>query len=224
MPAVHRLGDPNTAGAAITLVAQGTVFVNGLLWAINGSQVAGHGRGAHAGPNTASGSGTVFIGGISVNFQGNADTCGHTRAGGSPDVFVDSSSSGSSSGSTQSQGAVEQQNTNVATSVPAKPGDSNADGFKSIAPVTIVKATSAMIIAVMGALAKADLIPEVDRLPYGGDDTNESGTSTGDGTISPSVLTTVDAWYVQKVMKATTDAGLTPAWPGLPFGGDDSNG
>lgn len=85
---VHRLGDSNDAGAAITEVAQGTVFANNILVAIDGSAVAGHGLGEHASPVTANGSATVFIGGIPVNRQGDADSCGHSRAEGSPDVFT----------------------------------------------------------------------------------------------------------------------------------------
>lgn len=88
MPAAHRLNDSNDAGAAITSIAQGTVYINNLLASIDGSEVAGHGLGEHSGPNTASGSSTVFIGGIPVNKQGDADTCGHGRADGSPDVHV----------------------------------------------------------------------------------------------------------------------------------------
>lgn len=88
MPAAHRLNDPDDAGAAITGIPQGTVFVNNQPASIDGSSVAGHGRGEHSGPKTANGSPTVFIANIPANRQGDADTCGHARASGSPDVFV----------------------------------------------------------------------------------------------------------------------------------------
>lgn len=85
---VHRLGDPNEDGAAVTDIAQGTVFANNMLVSVDGSTVEGHGLGEHASPVTANGSATVFIGGIPVNRQGDADTCGHPRADGSPNVNV----------------------------------------------------------------------------------------------------------------------------------------
>ena len=88
MPSAHRLNDPDDAGAAITSIAQGTVFINNQLASINGSQVAGHGLGEHSSPKTANGSGTVFIANTPVNRQGDADTCGHARASGSGIVFV----------------------------------------------------------------------------------------------------------------------------------------
>jgi hypothetical protein len=88
MPAAHRLNDTDTAGASITGIPQGTVFTNNLLASIDGSDVAGHGIGPHASPKTANGSSTVFITNIPANRQGDADTCGHPRADGSPDVFI----------------------------------------------------------------------------------------------------------------------------------------
>ena len=88
MPAVHRQGDANDGGGTVESVAQGTVYINGQLASVDGSSVSGHGTGEHSGPVTANGSATVFIGGIPVNRQGDADTCGDGRAAGSPDVFV----------------------------------------------------------------------------------------------------------------------------------------
>lgn len=84
----HRLGDPNTAGAAITNIPQSTVFTNNRQSSIDGSDVAGHGPGEHGGPQTANGSATVFITNIPANRLGDADTCGHPRDDGSPDVFI----------------------------------------------------------------------------------------------------------------------------------------
>ncbi len=90
MPAVHRIGDLNNAGGAITGVAQSTVSVNGILASVDGSDVSPHITFVvpHVGTITASGSSTVSIEGIPVNRQGDADSCGHSRAGGSPNVFV----------------------------------------------------------------------------------------------------------------------------------------
>ena len=89
MPQVHRLFDPNTAGAPITSVIQNSVYSNYLLTSVDGSPVAGHGPGVHGGPLTANGSTNVFIEYIPVNRLGDPDTCGHPRAEGSPDVYVD---------------------------------------------------------------------------------------------------------------------------------------
>jgi len=88
MPQVHRLTDDNTAGAPIVSVIQSSVFTNYLLTSVDGCPVAGHGPGVHGGPLTANGSTNVFIENIPVNRLGDADTCGHTRAVGSPDVYV----------------------------------------------------------------------------------------------------------------------------------------
>lgn len=90
MPEVHRLTDPNTAGAPIVSVVQQTVFANNLLLSVDGSPVQGHGTGVHSSPVTANGSTTVFAEFIPVNNRGDADTCGHARAQGSPDVFTES--------------------------------------------------------------------------------------------------------------------------------------
>lgn len=89
MPEVHRLGDPNSAGAPITEVIQKTVFVNNILTSVDGCPVEGHGPGTHSSPLTANGSTTVFIENIPVNRRGDADTCGHARTDGSPDVFIE---------------------------------------------------------------------------------------------------------------------------------------
>lgn len=85
---IHRLGDLNTAGAAITSTKQTTVLVGGKPVATDNDPVAGHGVGVHASPVTANGSPTVTIGGIPVNRKGDEDSCGHPRAAGHPTVFV----------------------------------------------------------------------------------------------------------------------------------------
>lgn len=91
MPAVHRLGDANSAGGVILSTSQGSVFVNGKLAATDGSTVSGHFPffPPHVPTTkTANGSSTVFIEGIPVNRLGDADECGHPRAAGSPNVYV----------------------------------------------------------------------------------------------------------------------------------------
>ena len=88
MPQVHRLTDPNTAHAPIIEVIQKSVYTNGLLTSVDGCPVRGHGPGRHGHPLTANGSPNVFIEYIPVNRLGDPDTCGHPRAAGSPDVYV----------------------------------------------------------------------------------------------------------------------------------------
>ena len=90
MPKAQRNGDANTGGGVINSIPQSTVFVNSELVSVNGSKGTGHGIGIHAANawDTANGSSTVFAGGIAINRTGDADTCAHTRAGGSDDVFV----------------------------------------------------------------------------------------------------------------------------------------
>ena len=86
----HRMGDANTGGGTITTIPQSTVFANSKVLAVNGSKGTGHGIGIHAvnAWDTAYGSSTVNAGGIPVNKEGDADTCSHTRTGGSGDVNI----------------------------------------------------------------------------------------------------------------------------------------
>ena len=86
----HRMGDANTGGGTITTIPQSTVFANSEVLAVNGSKGTGHGIGVHATNqwDTANGSSTVNAGGIPVNKEGDADTCAHTRTGGSGDVNI----------------------------------------------------------------------------------------------------------------------------------------
>ena len=90
MAAAQRNGDANTGGGVINSIPQSTVFVNSKLVYVNGSKGTGHGIGIHAANawDTANGSSTVSAGGIAINRTGDADTCAHTRTGGSDDVFV----------------------------------------------------------------------------------------------------------------------------------------
>lgn len=94
MPQTHRLGDCNTADGCVTNIPQNNVFANDLLVVVNGSIGTSHppcpDPAIHCAGNwvTANGSPNVFVNNIPVNFTGNADTCGHTRAAGSPNVIT----------------------------------------------------------------------------------------------------------------------------------------
>lgn len=93
MPAAQRDGDSNAGGG----VAQGgvpSVRINGLPAMIPGQPVTPHppyprrGRNQHnnGSQSTAGGSGSVRVGGQPLIVEGDTDTCGHPRMGGSPDV------------------------------------------------------------------------------------------------------------------------------------------
>lgn len=94
MAAVQRQGDANDAGG----VASGgisSVRVNGRPIMVTGQPVSPHpccGQRRcppiHCSATTAGGSSTVKAGGISIVLTGDADTCGHARAGGSADVRI----------------------------------------------------------------------------------------------------------------------------------------
>tara|TARA_A100000164_G_scaffold307325_1_gene284021 strand:- start:400 stop:678 length:279 start_codon:yes stop_codon:yes gene_type:complete len=91
MAAAQRNGDSNDGGGVINSIPQSTVFVNSKLVSVNGSVGTGHPTGpTHSAGTwkTANGSSTVFAEKIAINRTGDADTCEHTRAGGSDDVFV----------------------------------------------------------------------------------------------------------------------------------------
>jgi len=90
MAAAQRMTDANTGGGTISSVPQSTVYANSKLLSVNGSSVTTHGTdpAVHSGATTANGSSTVFAGGIAVNRTGDADSCTHTRTGGSDDVNV----------------------------------------------------------------------------------------------------------------------------------------
>ena len=88
----QRKTDANNIGAIISGVTNNNVFVNGLLLSTDGSSVADHlpvdGINTHVNTTTANGSSTVKSGGVAVNRTGDADSCGHTRAGGSDNVNI----------------------------------------------------------------------------------------------------------------------------------------
>jgi uncharacterized Zn-binding protein involved in type VI secretion len=87
MPAIQRQRDKNMAGAVITSVLQKSVYANGQLVSVNGSEVANHAP-THIKPKTKTGSSNVFVQGIPVNRTGDKDSCGHSRAAGSSNVYV----------------------------------------------------------------------------------------------------------------------------------------
>ncbi len=86
----HRIGDADTGGGIVTGSLQSKVRINGKLAAVDGSPVSGHApfMPPHTGPVTAHGSAKVRFGGIPANRRGDADTCGHARASGSPNVNI----------------------------------------------------------------------------------------------------------------------------------------
>ena len=90
MAAAQRMTDANTGGGTISSVPQSTVYANSKLLSVNGSSVTTHGTdpAVHSGAKTANGSSTVFAGGTAVNRTGDADSCTHTRAGGSSNVNI----------------------------------------------------------------------------------------------------------------------------------------
>ena len=90
MAAAQRMTDANTGGGTISSVPQSTVYANSKLLSVNGSSVTTHGTdpAVHSGAKTANGSSTVFAGGTAVNKTGDADSCTHTRTGGSSNVNI----------------------------------------------------------------------------------------------------------------------------------------
>ena len=88
----QRKTDANNIGAQIAGVTDNKVFANGLLLSTDGSSVQDHlpvnSVNTHINVSTANGSSTVKSGGVPVNRTGDADSCGHTRAGGSSNVFA----------------------------------------------------------------------------------------------------------------------------------------
>ena len=88
----QRKTDANNIGAVIAGVTDYKVKVNDLLLSTDGSSVADHlpvnGVNTHTNIRTANGSSTVKSGGTPVNRTTDADSCGHTRAGGSSNVNI----------------------------------------------------------------------------------------------------------------------------------------
>lgn len=92
MANVQRIGDTNNAGGSVISTLQSSVFANNILIAVNGSSVSSHTPfvGTHLSPacKTLNGSTNVLINNIPVAISNAPDNCGHTRVGGSPNVFV----------------------------------------------------------------------------------------------------------------------------------------
>jgi uncharacterized Zn-binding protein involved in type VI secretion len=91
--AVQRVGDQNSAGGVI-LTGDDTVLINGRAVAVRGASVSPHapcgrpGQNIHCNAKTQANTSTVLVNGIPLIFTDDIDTCGHARAGGSPDVTV----------------------------------------------------------------------------------------------------------------------------------------
>ena len=91
MPQISRRGDTNQAGGAIVRGSP-TVFVNGIGVGLHVSLITPHApwgkpHPPHEAASTTSGSPTVFADGVPVLRVGSGNTCGHSIAQGSPDVF-----------------------------------------------------------------------------------------------------------------------------------------
>lgn len=88
-----RLGDINQAGGAVVSSVASTVLTNGLPTSLIGGSVSAHPpcspeSPAHCSAVVTQASGTVFAEGQPVVYVGAVDSCGHSRATGSPNVLV----------------------------------------------------------------------------------------------------------------------------------------
>jgi uncharacterized Zn-binding protein involved in type VI secretion len=88
MPLIQRIGDKNDAGGEITDSIATQVRVNNIPVSVDGSPVSSHGKDTHLAAKTQGGSARVRAQNQPINFEGNADTCGHLRVGGSVTVRV----------------------------------------------------------------------------------------------------------------------------------------
>ena len=96
MPGIQTDGDANSAGGVVS-GGIASVRVNGKPATVTGNPVSAHApwpqrrnnpHPPHAAATTTGGSGSVKAGGIGIITTGCADSCGHTRVGGSGDVRV----------------------------------------------------------------------------------------------------------------------------------------
>ena len=89
MAALSRQGDGNQAGGKIMRGA-GTVFCNGIPVGLHSSEITSHApfSGPHTAAKTTSASETVICEGNQVLKVGSGNSCGHSIAEGSGDVFV----------------------------------------------------------------------------------------------------------------------------------------
>ena len=88
MPSISRIGDTNEARGAIISGAS-TVFANGILLGLQGSKLSPHGKDAHKSASVTNGSPSVYADGLPVARVTSGNSCGHSMAQGSPDVFVE---------------------------------------------------------------------------------------------------------------------------------------
>lgn len=79
------------------MTPQNTVYANSNLIAVNGSKGSGHASSNPSDPRhqqyvwqTQSSGTQVFINNLPVSLQGDTDSCGHVRVGGSPNIFIGS--------------------------------------------------------------------------------------------------------------------------------------
>ena len=84
---MSRKGDANQAGGRIIRGAE-TVFANGIKVGLHVSPITPHGEPPHESPTTTDGSPTVFAENCPVLRIGSGNTCGHSIAEGSPNIYV----------------------------------------------------------------------------------------------------------------------------------------
>ncbi len=92
MAQISRQGDANQAGGKIVRGAE-HVFVNGLPVGLHVSKITPHApwgkpHPPHENATTTEGSPSVFVEGVAVLRVGSGNTCGHSIAEGSANVFV----------------------------------------------------------------------------------------------------------------------------------------
>ncbi len=93
MPAAQRVGDPDNAGGTV-IGGVASVRVNNRPIAVKGNSVTPHppcgfpGGSPHCSAQVSQASPNVNAGNIPVTRTGDADSCGHSRSAGSPDVRV----------------------------------------------------------------------------------------------------------------------------------------
>ena len=94
MPGVQRVGDQNNAGGVI-INGDASVLINGRAVAVQGASVSAHPccgqKGCpptHCNAKAQASGGTVLVNGIPLILNGDVDTCGHARTGGSNNVTV----------------------------------------------------------------------------------------------------------------------------------------
>lgn len=88
MPNICRVGDTNQAKGSIVSGAS-TVYANGILLGLQGSRLTPHGKRSHKSATVTNGSPTVFADGVAVARVTSGNSCGHSMAQGSPDVFAE---------------------------------------------------------------------------------------------------------------------------------------